>query len=561
MKPRHTPVGVTVYTCPMHPDVQQDRPGKCPKCGMDLVPKRSEDTGHSVRGQRGMKPHEGDGHEEHQMAEHEEHEATPRGEIYACPMHSEVQQDKPGKCPKCGMDLVPKSEARKREHGAMSEMTRQMRRSWLWTNSTLVMLGLWLVSSPFTFQYVNPGMRWSDVISGVLLAVFATAAISPRFDFIGRWGAAFVGTWLQFAPLVFWAPTAAAFVTDTLIGALAITLSVLVPMMPGMAHHMEMMKPGPVIPPGWTYNPSSWHQRAPMIIAAFLGWILSRYLAAFQLGYIKDVWEPFFGDGTVKVLTSEVSKMWPISDAGLGAVAYTFEMLMAWMGGRTRWRTMPWMVTFFFILVVPLGVTSIVLVILQPVAVGEWCTLCLATALIMLVMIPFTVDEVVAMGQFLRRSVREGKPFWRTFWVGGTLDEKNDDNRTPVYGAPSSQAVPAAAWGVTAPWNLLLSAALGIWTVFAPAVLGATGRAADSDHLVGALITTVAVIVMAEVIRAGRFLNVLLGAWIIAAPWFLSGTTSGATWNDVTVGLVLIALSLPRGRIRERYATWDRLIV
>ena len=28
------------YTCPMHPDVLQDAPGKCPKCGMTLVPKK-----------------------------------------------------------------------------------------------------------------------------------------------------------------------------------------------------------------------------------------------------------------------------------------------------------------------------------------------------------------------------------------------------------------------------------------------------------------------------------------------------------------------------------------
>ena len=25
---------------------------------------------------------------------------------YVCPMHSDVTSDKPGKCPKCGMDLV-----------------------------------------------------------------------------------------------------------------------------------------------------------------------------------------------------------------------------------------------------------------------------------------------------------------------------------------------------------------------------------------------------------------------------------------------------------------------
>lgn len=30
----------TTYTCPMHPEVQSDQPGKCPKCGMQLVPKK-----------------------------------------------------------------------------------------------------------------------------------------------------------------------------------------------------------------------------------------------------------------------------------------------------------------------------------------------------------------------------------------------------------------------------------------------------------------------------------------------------------------------------------------
>lgn len=32
----------TIYTCPMHPEIEQDEPGSCPKCGMDLVPKESE---------------------------------------------------------------------------------------------------------------------------------------------------------------------------------------------------------------------------------------------------------------------------------------------------------------------------------------------------------------------------------------------------------------------------------------------------------------------------------------------------------------------------------------
>lgn len=34
--------GATVYACPMHPDVTANEPGHhCPKCGMELVPRRS----------------------------------------------------------------------------------------------------------------------------------------------------------------------------------------------------------------------------------------------------------------------------------------------------------------------------------------------------------------------------------------------------------------------------------------------------------------------------------------------------------------------------------------
>jgi hypothetical protein len=32
---------VALYTCPMHPEVVSKTPGKCPKCGMALVPKKA----------------------------------------------------------------------------------------------------------------------------------------------------------------------------------------------------------------------------------------------------------------------------------------------------------------------------------------------------------------------------------------------------------------------------------------------------------------------------------------------------------------------------------------
>jgi hypothetical protein len=252
--------------------------------------------------------------------------------------------------------------------------------------------------------------------------------------------------------------------------------------------------------------------------------------------------------------------MWPISDAGLGAFAYTFEMLMGCMGGTTRWRTMPWMVTFFFILVVPLGLVHIVLVILQPLVVGFWCTLCLTAACLMLAMIPLAVDEVIAMSQFLRRTAREGRPLWRTFWVGGTLDERNDDERTPEYGAPLAETARAMFWGMSMPWTLLASAALGLWLMFAPAVLATGGSSADQDHLVGALVLTIAAISTAEVFRAGRWLNLPLGLWLIAGQWMLAGASTGTRVNDLVVGLAVVLLSLPRGAVRERYAAWQRLI-
>ncbi|XOV95229.1 MAG: heavy metal translocating P-type ATPase [Bacteroidota bacterium] len=37
----------TIYTCPMHPEVEQDEPGSCPKCGMDLVPKEANESAES----------------------------------------------------------------------------------------------------------------------------------------------------------------------------------------------------------------------------------------------------------------------------------------------------------------------------------------------------------------------------------------------------------------------------------------------------------------------------------------------------------------------------------
>jgi FtsP/CotA-like multicopper oxidase with cupredoxin domain len=61
--------GPVLYSCPMHPDVTSQEPGRCPECGMKLL-------------------------------------ATAAATIYACPMHPEVTSAEPGRCPQCGMKLL-----------------------------------------------------------------------------------------------------------------------------------------------------------------------------------------------------------------------------------------------------------------------------------------------------------------------------------------------------------------------------------------------------------------------------------------------------------------------
>jgi FtsP/CotA-like multicopper oxidase with cupredoxin domain len=70
-EPEPPPGATVIYTCPMHPEVMSEEPGKCPHCGMKLLATAAAPT------------------------------------AYACPMHPEVTSDQPDRCPECGMKLVP----------------------------------------------------------------------------------------------------------------------------------------------------------------------------------------------------------------------------------------------------------------------------------------------------------------------------------------------------------------------------------------------------------------------------------------------------------------------
>lgn len=171
-----------------------------------------------------------------------------------------------------------------------------------------------------------------------------------------------------------------------------------------------------VIPDGWTYNPSAWRERLPLVAAALVGAGIASYLAAYQLGWIGRVWEPFFGNGSQVILHSAISRLLPIPDAALGALGYLVDAITGAVGGRDRWRSMPWIVLLFGVAIGPLGAISLLLVILQPVLFHAWCTLCLVSAAISMLMIVPALDEVFASLQHLRRCRDAGRSTWQTFW-------------------------------------------------------------------------------------------------------------------------------------------------
>ena len=85
------------YTCPMHPEVKQDRPGSCPKCGMALEPITI---------------------------------SAPKEKIeYTCPMHPQIVRDAPGNCPICGMALEPRTISLAEEEN--HELKDMRRRFWV----------------------------------------------------------------------------------------------------------------------------------------------------------------------------------------------------------------------------------------------------------------------------------------------------------------------------------------------------------------------------------------------------------------------------------------------
>jgi uncharacterized membrane protein len=298
------------------------------------------------------------------------------------------------------------------------------------------------------------------------------------------------------------------------------------------------------IPPGWSQNPASWSQRLPIVGLALVGMGIAGYLALYQYEVIPSVWEPFFADGSAVILNSPLSRILTISDGALGAFAYFLDAAAGLIGGDKRWRSMPWIVIVFGVLIGPLGAVSIGLVIAQPVLYQSWCTLCLLTAFISLCMVGPAMDEVLASIQFLRRVKRNApERFWDAFFgkyddsmINGGIGEmdKRTNRKAGIY------------------WPGIINTFLGVWIMISPAVFGYGMSASANDHIIGPLAVSFAFISLWEVLRSCRLVNIVFGIWMLLAA-FLLPYPQAAIVNNALTGTALIIFSLPKGRIKNSY--------
>jgi nucleoside-diphosphate-sugar epimerase len=432
-----------------------------------------------------------------------------------------------------------------------------------WAHFANIFLGIWLLAQPPLIGVEDPLLRWSEMSLGVGTIIFATLSLSWRLRW-ARWITAGIGALVMAAPFLFWTDNGAAYLSDTLVGGLIFAFAV--GSRPEVGPSPLAATTGPYTPPGWNYNPSTWGQRLPIILLAVAGLEVSRYLAAYQLGYIDGVWEPFFAgsprdpqNGTEEIITSHVAEAWPVSDAAVGGYTYALEILTGIVGSRARWRTMPWLVVLFGLMIAPLGITSIFFIVIQPILLGTWSTLALLGAAAMLIQIPYSLDELLASLQFMRRRVKAGQSWLRVLLFGDTDDGTRQEPGDEFAEGPRAVLKDMWSGGVNLPWNLALAAILGLWLLFTRVTLGTEGAMADTDHLIGALSLTVISLAAAEVARPLRFLLIPLGASLLVTPFLFAADPQQMVASFICGG-GMIALSFRRGPVFGRYGSWQQYI-
>jgi P-type Cu+ transporter len=128
------PGAAKVYLCPMDPEVRQDQPGACRKCGMALEPAFPGVTDTRVE--------------------------------YTCPMHPQIVRSEPGHCPICGMALEPRTAVVDEEENP--ELSKMTRRFWVSVALTIPVLALgmsdFIPGRPVQRLFSAPEIGWLEFV-------------------------------------------------------------------------------------------------------------------------------------------------------------------------------------------------------------------------------------------------------------------------------------------------------------------------------------------------------------------------------------------------------------
>lgn len=128
------------YVCPMDPEVRQDTPGACPKCGMALEAEMPTPPLTRVE--------------------------------YTCPMHPEIVRDAPGTCPICGMALEPRTVTL--EEPPNPELADMTRRFWI---GAALSLPVFLLAMGDMVLGMGLGGRIDAAVTNWIGLVFATPVV------------------------------------------------------------------------------------------------------------------------------------------------------------------------------------------------------------------------------------------------------------------------------------------------------------------------------------------------------------------------------------------------
>ena len=156
------------YTCPMDPEVRQQGPGDCPKCGMALEPLLTP--------------------------------LPPTKTDYTCPMHPEIVRDAPGSCPICGMALEPRTVSVEEEQNP--ELAQMTRRFWVGLALTIPILFAAMADLvpglPALMQFASPkAWQWTEFILATPVVLWggwpffvrgARSLVTRNFNMFTRFG-------------------------------------------------------------------------------------------------------------------------------------------------------------------------------------------------------------------------------------------------------------------------------------------------------------------------------------------------------------------------------------